>query len=339
MLYACQKCGRSFECSEGISFCPFCGEAYDRVQKQNTMRMVIGSDSERTIQEKYWRLIQNEIETMIFLLRGPLIERAKDYEQQSLDLQDWMRKQKKCASTSGFFQNCDSYLDRLKAALNREMEIAAPFDMEAFQQRTDDACIELAELLGSTYPKRLCPEMDYDADDMDDTDDADDGDKSRWLDPIYRQLWEAVNSSKAKLYEIARENSLYAVFSCENALFSDKEIKKGPVQFIDELREGALKHYDFLFGDDYEGFVLSFWQAVKIITDEINRVFVLESLDKGEEMRLEAGADYLEHWQAALERQLDQVYQEQNMNMMDVYREVEEQVRRVEKQCVECIEG
>ena len=331
MLYACRNCGRSFECGEAISFCPFCGEAYDCVQKQNTMRVVIGSDSERTIQEKYWRMVRDDLEMLFLLLREPLIKHKKDYEPQSLNLHAWMQKQKKSASISGFFHNCDRYLDRLKAALNREMEIAEPFDMDAFQQQADEACIEFAELLGSTFPKRLCPEMDYDAEDMDDIDDEDDSGESRRLDPIYCQLWEAVDSSKAKLYEVARENSLYAVFSCEDALFSDKEIQKGLAQFIDELRTESHKRFDFLFDDDYEEFVLLFWQAVKILTDEINRVFVLEKIDKGEEMRLEASDDYLEHWQSALERQLDQVYQEQSMNMMDVYREVEEQIQRVEE--------
>lgn len=56
--------GRGFDSSEGILFCPFCGTAYQDsapAQQETTTRIVIGSDSERTVQEKYWELTRGEI--------------------------------------------------------------------------------------------------------------------------------------------------------------------------------------------------------------------------------------------------------------------------------------
>lgn len=57
MRYVCSRCGRGLEMNEELSFCPFCGEAYQasaRPVQTAAMRIVVGSNSEKTIQEKYW---------------------------------------------------------------------------------------------------------------------------------------------------------------------------------------------------------------------------------------------------------------------------------------------
>lgn len=64
MKYACLRCGRTLELSEEASFCPFCGSAYRtaaQAQPTAAMKIVMGSDSERTIQEKYWKRTRDAV--------------------------------------------------------------------------------------------------------------------------------------------------------------------------------------------------------------------------------------------------------------------------------------
>lgn len=75
MDYSCPKCSRVFSCAEAISFCPFCGTAYASApgaSAVSTTRIVIGSDSERAVQEKYWNLTHAEISLVLSALEGRL---------------------------------------------------------------------------------------------------------------------------------------------------------------------------------------------------------------------------------------------------------------------------
>lgn len=75
MDYSCPKCSRVFSCAEAIFFCPFCGTAYASApgaSAVSTTRIVIGSDSERAVQEKYWNLTHAEISLVLSALEGRL---------------------------------------------------------------------------------------------------------------------------------------------------------------------------------------------------------------------------------------------------------------------------
>lgn len=73
MKYVCLKCGRELDMNEELSFCPFCGNAYREVSQAPTaMKIVIGSDSEKTIQEKYWKRTRDAVNDTLSRLRASL---------------------------------------------------------------------------------------------------------------------------------------------------------------------------------------------------------------------------------------------------------------------------
>lgn len=73
MKYICLKCGRGLEIDEDISYCPFCGNAYQlAASAPQAMQIVIGSDSERTIQEKYWKRTREAMTSVLFRLSASL---------------------------------------------------------------------------------------------------------------------------------------------------------------------------------------------------------------------------------------------------------------------------
>lgn len=127
MDYNCSRCGRLFACAETISFCPFCGQAYMGVAQSVqaiTQRIVIGSDSERTIQEKYWKSAQAAISSVLLRLRRSLphftpeeekaeIKVPKQYELPDLNLRDF-RLLRKSTSISLFKVQLEEYLKKLE---------------------------------------------------------------------------------------------------------------------------------------------------------------------------------------------------------------------------------
>ena len=127
MDYNCSRCGRSFSCGETISFCPFCGQAYAggaTLQHSFSQRIVIGSDSERTVQEKYWKSTQAAISSALLRLQRELprfqLEKAeeeitvpKQYELPPLHLRDF-KALKNCTSVASFKMQLESYITRME---------------------------------------------------------------------------------------------------------------------------------------------------------------------------------------------------------------------------------
>lgn len=130
MNYSCAKCGRAFACEETISFCPFCGQAYlaaGHGEQAVTQRIVIGSDSERTVQEKYWKSAQAAISSALSKLRRSLprfvpeeeekdeFKVPKQYELPGLYLRDF-KALKHCTSIAQFKVQLEDYLERLETS-------------------------------------------------------------------------------------------------------------------------------------------------------------------------------------------------------------------------------
>ena len=115
MLYSCKACGRGFDSSEGISFCPFCGTAYQDsapAQRETTTRIVIGSDSERTVQEKYWELTRGEI----FELRiawSAKIPDLRSFDRARICVPWWDFSSRRCTSNAELARRCDQLLTKI----------------------------------------------------------------------------------------------------------------------------------------------------------------------------------------------------------------------------------
>ena len=137
MDYRCSRCGRTFFYGEIVSFCPFCGQAYNVfsagdstlsvVQNAGNMRISIGSDSEKTIQEKYWKLTLVSLNSAMYLLRYGLprfsperearddqyVKTPEEYETARLDIYKFMAL-KNSTSFAMFRKNLEGYLSDMK---------------------------------------------------------------------------------------------------------------------------------------------------------------------------------------------------------------------------------
>lgn len=129
MNYSCSRCGRTFTCDESISFCPFCGQAYATATDNAgtaTQRIVIGSDSERAVQEKYWKKAQAGVNAALLRLRRSLprfaLEKEKkeaevprEYRFAPVEIKDFILF-KRCTSIAMFKNRLAEYISALDKA-------------------------------------------------------------------------------------------------------------------------------------------------------------------------------------------------------------------------------
>lgn len=152
MDYSCPKCSRVFSCAEAIFFCPFCGTAYASApgaSAVSTTRIVIGSDSERAVQEKYWNLTHAEISLVLSALEGRLPSH-EEYTLRQLNVRGWLISQSKRSSTAQFRGGCDAFLAEITQAFQSgpSAEPAVPpIDIDQMGKAMDDICQQLLNVI------------------------------------------------------------------------------------------------------------------------------------------------------------------------------------------------
>lgn len=176
MAYECRKCGRTFIYDELVSFCPFCGQAYNSMgQNEMSMRISIGSDSERTVQEKYWRLTRQALESALADLwdcipRFSLIQEDEEdaeipesYTTVPLFVHQFMVL-KNSSSFTMFRNNLNRYLSDLELVCRRKNEILnlAARNVDAYQKEI--VALKLSFELGEWAVEDLEDEYSIDFD-------------------------------------------------------------------------------------------------------------------------------------------------------------------------------
>lgn len=325
MTYLCSKCGRTFLCEETISFCPFCGTAYSAVaapQIPASLRMVIGSDSERTVQEKYWRMARSTIRHELSALHD-LIPEKTDCAPQQLDLSHWLYQQKRCRSTTHFKQQCDLFLQKISLSLrNADTQIAdqASIDIDQLENSIRQSCIKLANTLQTPPFPCEYPTLVYDPIVIQKKEPG----TRRHVSPIYDQLLKAIEDTKPTLYAILDENGIFVALSVLGNLSPESISKRKTTDLCAQLYAQAEKDYDPLFGEEYDEFVQTFGESIMQLANIANHVQELPELDENEIAKLDALSAYLSDWGDFLDITLDQLYQSQQTDMILVYKRLQQ---------------
>lgn len=341
--YLCSRCGRSFHCEENISFCPFCGTAYAATampanNASGVMRIVVGSDGERTIQEKYWREARSALYEYVDSLYGLLPEIVVD-EEKGLSLIDEetftarFRSMKNCSSSAALKHQMDKYIDQLQVKAPEEIKAREPWNMEVLEEAIDDAGMQMAEVLGSMDAWQLKPGIQYDPDEIDESiDEQDEEEDILELNPDERQvLMHAVTEVKPAIFRLIDEHSTYAAFSDTHDVFSKDMLKLSPAKLSKKLITLSKKDYDPFFGESFEEFVRTFWQALCLLHKSAES-HVQNSIDNIREKRQRHVLHSLiQDWGEVLEKQLDKAYQEQQLDMMNLYQEMMDLQKEMEK--------
>lgn len=324
MNYSCRKCGRTFDCEERISFCPFCGAAYASGETPST-KIVIASDGERTVQEQYWLQTRREIfGTLSLLEKGNSL--WEEYSRQELDLDDWNFRD--CSSVAQFRQQCDRLIDKIAELLRSDnaVKLPEPIDVQAAAEQFERVGVRLAEVLGESEalnrPSLILPSVGGEAP-SDPVPTADE----------WEPLLQAVESVRPRLYAIVSEYGLYVAQSA----FADlpEEAPKADLRALSKrLRTLAEAEYDPLFGEGCDDFAQAFWESMQQLVEIANNANALIETDQNEYAKLEALEAYAQQWKQALRMVLDRAYQTQKVDMMDAY-EKACQIRTETKEALE----
>lgn len=321
MLYTCRACGRGFDFGEAVSFCPFCGAAYQAsapAPRETTMRIVIGSDSERTVQEKYWQLTRGEI----FALRttwSAKIPNLRSFDRARIRVPWSDFSSRRCTSSAELARRCDRLMTKIGGYLQANQSAQPRIPTVNLQQQTEriDALgMAMEKALGQPVSPR--PVFTFTS--------PEPAKKTEESPESWRKLWETVESVKPRLYALSREYGLFAVRPPQSEWIEeddeeDDEEKNilNPEKLSADLLRLSKQPYDPLFDDDCGEFTVLFWKSVEQLAPAVNRICGLTAQIAQECAKLNALGDYMNAWQDGLRLTLDRVYQAQQENMLTVY--------------------
>ena len=313
MLHICPACQRTIDYPEPFAFCPFCGASYAHAAPAPAMpgRIVIGSDSERTVQEKYWK-VSHLVYQSVLDTQQTMLDKRYPLKPLGLDFMCWLIEHRQCPSVRQFIRACDAFLQQLQDHLSQHQpaKLAKPIDLEAERERIDTLCLRMAQAVGSQNPEALRPQWDYQPMKVQPEEQA-------AADETFTALLNAVQQVKPIVYHIFQENGIFSAFSSIDQL-EDRDVQS-PAELTQRLLDLSQKDYDPLFGEQYDELILSFWRAMRTLTHEANRTDALLQLDQCERSKLNALKKLLHDWRIALHIQLDKAYQSQQLNMIHVY--------------------
>ncbi len=315
MTYSCGKCGRLFECEDTISFCPFCGTAYAAAGASSAVsnvRIVIGSDSERTVEERYWDAAQTKIERIFRLLRK-LIPDARKLEMRRLSLEVCERKWGRCSSIAQFKQQCDKLLRRIENLLRMTDDETTykPIDIQEIADKLERIGNSMADVLDETLQER--PALNYSP-----VDGFKRGKNEKYRSMEWTELLQTILDVRPRFYAVMDECSWFVAKSAMKSVAQEKKHETDPAKLSKQLRELAQKDYDPLFGESCEDFAWFFWESIQILINIANARNALLQWDQNECAKIEALEAYAEAWEQMLSLTLDRVYQDHKKSMIDV---------------------
>ena len=312
MNYQCGKCGRSFSCPEMLSFCPFCGTAYTSLFASHTVtqRIVIGSDAERTIQEKYWKKAQNEIESAIRTIGYSLPRFAderpgsehwkqipKEYDVDLLDIEDFITI-RDVSSTAEFRTKLSRYLNALRHtfeikksilkkinAATQETVLQFGSDISSFEdeysvqldqeeQYIDSLCSDFAQAMGCERVRQLKPELKFDPQNDDWVGYPAEEDQDVWPNSLseHEKLLQTLLETQDVLIKIVEENSTFILSVLRTKEDDPDEDPFIPSLYIPKLVKLAQEDYDPIFGQTPDKLLEVFSEAVAAFSSFVNNL-------------------------------------------------------------------
>lgn len=318
--YLCSRCGRVFSHEETLSFCPFCGTAYSQASQpiQPATRIVISSDSERTVQEKYWRSAQYTLRSFFYVLNKTVTPRHTKPETSPTSFEDWYESLKTRSSAASFRRECDRYLDSIAQHLSSvpAQSPASAFDLNKAQTLVDQWCFRLSEACGAVSHEVIAPQIASSAESaLQEThyDSLTDSDR--------KLLYESLLEVKIVLFKIIQENSVFAALVPFNSIRRDGSKTISPASLSSDLKSLSKKDYDPFFGESYDDFVAAFWRALLILTEDVS-LQNITPYDEYESALVAAIKGYISDWENALSIILDRSYQQQ-ADMIKILQQIE----------------
>lgn len=324
--YICAACGKRMNLDESPAFCPFCGRPYGQVAPQsfvspvNTTRIVIGSDSERTIQEKYWHSAQEILQActtcMINAIPQPMLSRTEDFG----DDEAFLRDLRKGRSNRAFRDRCDARLQELQDAfasgeMPEKTRILNPLNVRAEAVRIRETGISLARAMGAPHPEALAPMLRYEPVAVDEK-----PVEQRKIPAEWMALMAAVSNARTQVYTLVEEEGVYAALDFADSAYDGR--RGSPRRLAMSLRSGMEETWDPLFGGNGDDFLEAFWAGLFALAEFLKRAVSCDDLLEAQEVGRDALERFIEDWHDALERALDQAYQAQEKSMLQIEQEM-----------------
>lgn len=340
MQYFCRHCGKTAVIDSEILFCPFCGMSFHADQKpqmNDQVRIVIGSDSERNIENKYWSEAEDALDDIGFTLlkRIENIKRKTERVFPPILIEGNLRF---------FLENSNENAERkMRRRMNQIAQLLNDALKTPERQRQWAQALVMdirgekqfnQQVYGDIESVFHCP-FDYSMpeNDEDDLELENDCRMTRYAEKAYQKLLDALNESNKCFCSIIQDNTGSFQLPYASSIDYEDGMKIDPEKLADELLELSQKDYDFIFGEDPAPFLQKTWDAIVYLSYTVNDMmnelhteavglpnnilfekFLYNQLEQLEQMQSE--------WQQEAKIQLDKVYRSQKYDMINIVQEL-----------------
>ena len=337
MDYYCNNCNSNFKCDIEVKYCPFCGQSYheeDRKAKPNTLRIVIGSDSERTIENKYWAAaresitqIQNEIQSQVHDLWNksmrrlgyiPIPEEFGEFisngeSEPPVRIRNYIKRIERT------FEEIEKHPEQL---IIRATQVQDWIDKErAIIINTNKKVMELLgneETINYENRHNSRSNKDFDEDSIR---------LNRYDHLKYILLLQAIHYAEGKIWKIIFDEDSSFNKPYAKSLSIEEAEEYDPDTLSKELTELAELDYDFIFGESPDQFILKFWDCIiylahianEMLDDQYVKTCATIKISK-EKIGCEIAtlAEIASDFSKSMEINLDNLYRSQNADMLDL---------------------
>ena len=351
MDYFCSNCKQKYGFDVEVKYCPFCGKPYraeDPQAKADTLRIVIGSDSERTIENKYWDASRKCLSG----LREKIQSRLQELKEEVFQRVSYIPIPEEfgafiSAGKSEQSVTIRRYIKKIERILEETEKNPDQFVMRATQAQ--DLINQERIIIADTYKKItgiLGFEEQIDLENLK----SSEGDEDFYDDYIrlnrydhskYRRLLQAIYDSEEKIQTIIIDDVSSFNIPYAKSLPKYEAEKYDPDTLSGELAELAEGDYDFIFGESPDQFVLKFWDCIIYLAHIANEMLddlymkACTPIDikryKGKtDSKIKALTDAVSDFSEKLDIHLDKLYRSQSADML----EVQQSLAKMMKECI-----
>ena len=339
MDYFCNNCKKKYGFDIEVKYCPFCGKSYqaeDFQVKPDTLRIVISSDGERTIENLYW----DESKDCLSKIKENMQSRSSELGERVLRILGYIPIPEEIgeyisAGESEPSVRIKNYIRKIEKIFEEIEKNPEQFVVKAVQaqdlinkERTTiiNTCKKVMSVL------RFEEQIDFENHSLRKKEEEFSEDTirlNRYDYPKYNHLLQVIHDSIEKIRNIINDDANGFNIPYAESLPKEEAEECDPNTLSRELVELSEIDYDFIFGESPDQFILKFWDCIiylayianEMLDDQYVKACTEISTNSYEEkMDCEIAAliDAVSGFSKKMDIQLDKLYRSQSADMLDV---------------------
>ena len=347
MEFLCRTCGKKAFYETEIMFCPFCGAGYSLMNnhpfQKDSVRITIGSDSERNVENKYWLQIKSYIDDITDIVAeknkeiNTRIKRRIPHISIPFSLDELLDNE-----ILTLEKKIERYISRVESKIieietcadsisQRGRELVDMVHQE--EQENKDFLSGVAKVFHSDFYYKSCFDIDEVIDELEVKK------LKKHSSEIYHSLLNSINDSFDSFVFTIKEHDINFAAGDIKSISYEEAFDVDPINLASELKTLSAKDYDFILGENPVPFQRAFWKAVVFlaysindllddICDDANGLPHTVPFDMYIERMIQGMKEALTVWKERADIHLDEIYKQQTIDMVLLFQQLSDLYQR-----------